>query len=142
MRIRTLLPFLSTLYVLWAAACVHAGNLTVELTTPAERQGTVRAALFDKAEGFPRGTALRTATAQVVQGKATLQFADLPKGEYALTAYLDENSNSKLDSNLFGLPTEPYGFSRNARGMAGPPSFPDAAFRVEDGAQQQTFELK
>jgi uncharacterized protein (DUF2141 family) len=133
---------LSTLSALLAAAAVHAGDLSVEVKLPDQRQGAVRAALFDKAEGFPRGTPLRTATAEPVQGKATLQFADLPPGDYALTAFLDENSNSKLDSNLFGLPTEPYGFSRNARAMAGPPPFADAAFRVEDGPQQQTFDLK
>ncbi len=139
MRIRTLSTLLPALL---AAAAVHAGDLTVEVKLPDQRQGAVRAALFDKAEGFPRGTPLRTATALSVQGKATLQFADLPPGEYALTAFLDDNSNSKLDSNLFGLPTEPYGFSRNARAMAGPPPFADATFRVEDGAQQQSFELK
>lgn len=142
MHNRILSPLLSTLAALLAAAAVHAGDLTVEVKFPDQRQGAVRAALFDKAEGFPRGTALRTATAPAVQGKATLQFADLPPGDYAITAFLDENSNSKLDSNLFGLPTEPYGFSRDARAMAGPPAFADAAFRMEDGAQQQTFDLK
>lgn len=139
MRIRTLSTLLPALL---AAAAVHAGDLSVEVKLPDQRQGAVRAALFDKAEGFPRGTPLRTATALSVQGKVTLQFADLPPGDYALTAFLDENSNSKLDSNLFGLPTEPYGFSRNARAMAGPPPFADATFRVEDGTQQQSFELK
>lgn len=142
MHIPPLSRLLLILSVLVAASAVHAGDLTVEVKLPAERQGAVRAALFDKAEGFPRGTALRTAMAQPVQGKATLQFADLPAGEYALTAFLDENSNTTLDTNLFGLPTEPYGFSRNARGMTGPPAFADAAFRVENGAQQQAFELK
>lgn len=139
MHVRILSPMLS---VLLAAANAQAGDLTVEVNIPAERQGAVRAAVFDKAEGFPRGTPLRTAVAQPVQGKASLAFPDLPAGDYALTAYLDENSNSKLDSNLFGLPTEPYGFSRNARGMAGPPPFADAAFRVEDSAVQHTFDLK
>ncbi|MDP3171923.1 MAG: DUF2141 domain-containing protein [Polaromonas sp.] len=139
MHVRILFPVLS---VLLAAASARAGDLTIEVNIPAERQGAVRAAVFDKAEGFPRGTPLRMAVAQPVQGKATLQFTDLPTGDYALTAYLDENGNDKLDSNLFGLPTEPYGFSRNARGMAGPPPFTAAAFRVDDGAQQHSFDLK
>ncbi len=142
MPTRILFSLLSSLSALLAAAAVHAGDLTVEVKLPDQRQGAVRAALFDKAEGFPRGIPLRTATAEPVQGKATLQFADLPTGDYALTAYLDENGNDKLDSNLFGLPTEPYGFSRNARGMAGPPPFTAAAFRVDDGAQQHSFDLK
>ena len=142
MRLPNLPLLLISLALFLAAVAAQAGDLTVEVNVPDQRQGAVRAALFDKAEGFPRGTPLRTAAAQPVQGKATLQFTDLPPGDYALTAFLDENSNTKLDTNLFGMPTEPYGFSRNARGMTGPPSFADATFRVQDGAQQQAFELK
>lgn len=99
-------------------------------------------AIFDKAENFPRRTAFRTAMAELVNGKATFQFLDLPNGDYAVTAYLDENGNGKMDYNVFGIPTELYGFSRNARGLAGPPKFVDAAFRVEDGVQLQVFDLK
>lgn len=142
MRIPTLYNILPALAAILTAAAAHAGDLKIEVNLPAGRQGAVLAAVFDKAEGFPRGTPLRTATAQAIQGKATLQFTDLPKGDYAITAFLDENSNTRLDTNLFGLPTELYGFSRNARSLAGPPSFVDAAFRIEDSAQQQDFELK
>jgi uncharacterized protein (DUF2141 family) len=134
--------FLSALAAILSVGAAQAGDLKIEVNVPTGRQGAVLAAVFDKAEGFPRGTPMRTATAQPVQGKATLQFTDLPKGDYAITAYLDENNNTKLDTNLFGLPTELYGFSRNARNLAGPPSFADAAFRMEDSAQQQAFELK
>lgn len=128
----------------WAAltAVAHAGDLTLEISAPTERQGIVLAALFNKIEGFPRDKPLFTARAQLVQGKAILLFANLPKGDYAATAFLDENSNTLLDTNLFGIPTELYGFSRNARNPAGPPPFANAVFRIEDGAEQQTFELK
>ena len=142
MNIRTLATTaLMTSCVLTANAAL-AGDLTIEVSVPSDRQGTVMAAIFDKADGFPRGTAWRTAKAQSINGKTTLLFADLPEGDYAVTAFLDENSNNKLDSNLFGIPTELYGFSRNARGLAGPPSFADAAFRVKGSAQLQAFELK
>ena len=142
MNIRTLTTIaLMTSFALTANAS-FAGDLTIEVSVPSDRQGTVMAAIFDKAEGFPRGTAWRAAKAQSINGKTTLLFANLPEGDYAVTAFLDENSNNKLDSNLFGIPTELYGFSRNARGLAGPPSFADAAFRVEGSAQLQAFDLK
>ena len=142
MHISTPSQRLSILAAMLCAGAVSAGDLKIEVSLPADRQGAVLAAVFDKADGFPRGTPLRTATAQPVQGKAVLQFASLPPGDYAVTAYLDENSNTKLDTNLFGLPTELYGFSRDARKLAGPPSFADAAFRVDDSALEQRFELK
>lgn len=125
-----------------ATGAVQAGDLQLDVSVPASRPGSVLAAVFDKAEGFPRGKPLRTATAQPVNGRATLAFAGLPPGDYAATAFLDENGNTQLDANLFGLPTELYGFSRNARGRAGPPPFADAAFRVDDSLQQQAIELK
>jgi uncharacterized protein (DUF2141 family) len=140
MHIRTL----SLLAALLAAAGAHAADLQVEVSVPADRQGAVLAAVFDKAEGFPRSKPLRTAMAQPAQGKALVQFAGLPPGDYAVSVFLDENANLKIDTNLFGIPTELFGFSRNARQPAGPPTFADAAFRLEDSAQpqQQSIELK
>ena len=66
----------------------------------------------------------------------------LPDGDYAVSAFLDENANMKLDANLFGLPTEPYGFSRDARALAGPPAFADAAIRLDASTARQTITLK
>lgn len=141
MYVRHIPPFAFLAFAL-ATGAVHAGDLELTISVPAGRPGSVLAAVFDKAEGFPRGKPLRTVAAQPVRGKAGLTFAGLPPGDYAATAFLDENGNTQLDANLFGLPTELYGFSRNARGLAGPPPFADAAFRVNDGLQQQAIELK
>ena len=41
----------------------------------------------------------------------------------AVAAYHDENNDGQLNRNRLGIPSERYGFSRNARGMTGPPSF-------------------
>lgn len=44
-----------------------------------------------------------------------IQFKDLPMGEYSVAVIHDENNNGKLDTNIFGIPTEAYGFSNNIR---------------------------
>jgi uncharacterized protein (DUF2141 family) len=36
-----------------------------------------------------------------------------------------------MDTKLFGIPKEPYGFSNNAKGFMGPPSFEDAKFVLD-----------
>lgn len=113
-----------------ASQAALAADLRVEVTVPAQKQGTVMAALFHQAEGFPRSKPLQVANAQPDGGTAVLEFAGLPEGEYAVSVYLDENGNAKLDANVFGVPTELFGFSRNARSPLGPPTFADAAFRV------------
>lgn len=125
-----------------AAPLVHAADLRIEVTVPAHKQGAVLAALFEKSEGFPRGKPLQVASSVPSDGKAMVQFAGLPEGDYAVSVFLDENGNMKLDANLFGLPTELYGFSRNARSPAGPPLFADAAFRVGAEPVTQPVDLK
>ncbi len=57
---------------------------------------------------------------------------DLPAGTYAVAVYHDVNDNGKMDRVPFvGLPLEPYGFSNDARGAFGAPSFADASFEVD-----------
>ncbi len=51
----------------------------------------------------------------------------LPPGRYAVQVVYDRNANGRLDKNLLGIPTEPVGFSRNARGRFGPPRFRQVA---------------
>ena len=53
-----------------AALHSHAADLRIDVNLPADRQGQVLAALFDKGEGFPRGKPLQTAIARPVDGKA------------------------------------------------------------------------
>ena len=49
---------------------------------------------------------------------------------YAIGIFVDKNYNNKMDRNLFGVPKEQFGFSNNAKGNFGPPSFKDASFVV------------
>ncbi len=66
----------------------------------------------------------------VEPGSVTYRY-ELPPGTYAIGIFHDANLNNRLDNYFFGVPREQYGFSNNARGFMGPPSFEDAAFSVE-----------
>ncbi len=63
-------------------------------------------------------------------GELTFKVS-LPEGSYAISAYHDLNSDSKLNTNLLGIPREPYGFSVT-RGSFGPPSFEEASFKIPE----------
>ena len=109
----------------------------------------VRVGLYSSAQGFPRKDedAMRMAKAdapnnEITPNEVIFCFSDLPPGEYAVAAFTDINRNAKLDSNFLGIPTEPYGFSRDARGLMGPPSFSEAAFRIGNTNVTQTFRLQ
>jgi uncharacterized protein (DUF2141 family) len=40
-------------------------------------------------------------------GKASFAFKDVPKGEYVVRVFADENSNGKCDTDTWGFPLEP-----------------------------------
>lgn len=104
-----------------------AEDLTVEIRHVKPNVGVVVVGLYDKAADFP--ATQKGLAGQVIGASSdtvTATFHDLAAGRYAVAVYQDENSNGKLDKNFLGLPTEPYGFSNDARGSLGPPSFDDA----------------
>jgi uncharacterized protein (DUF2141 family) len=67
-------------------------------------------------------------------GENVIAVPGVPKGTWAVLVYQDENENGELDRNLLGIPKENYGFSRDAAGRFGPPSFDEAAIQVADEA--------
>lgn len=64
----------------------------------------------------------------------TLNFSNVPAGDYAIKLFHDENENGALDTNTIGIPKEGYGFSNNG-GTMGPPSFSTAKFSVNADTQ-------
>ncbi|NBC22521.1 MAG: DUF2141 domain-containing protein [Gammaproteobacteria bacterium] len=59
-----------------------------------------------------------------------LTTSALPDGHYAVRVMHDANGNGELDSNMVGIPTEAWGFSNDASGSFGPPSWDDAHFEL------------
>ena len=54
----------------------------------------------------------------------------VPSGTYAIGLYIDANENEKMDTNFLGIPKEQFGFSNDAKGSFGPPSFESASFEL------------
>ena len=97
--------------------------------------GTVDCALFDSPSGFPADvlrSAMRLTAMKILNRTGRCDFADVPPGTYALVVLHDENMNGRVDYNWLGIPREGYGFSNDAKGALGAPSFKQAAF-VYDG---------
>ena len=101
--------------------------------------GEIHIAIYDSAEAFEadrgeKGGAapgITQGTIEMVEpGSVTYRY-ELPPGTYAIGIFHDANLNNRLDNFFLGVPREQYGFSNNARGFMGPPSFDDAAFSVE-----------
>ena len=76
------------------------------------------------------------------QSEVTVQFDDIPPGVYAIAVFLDENDNYKLETNLFGLPTEKYGFSNNTLPALRPATFEESAFKLSNEETIVSINLK
>lgn len=103
-------------------------------------RGSVRFALFDGPEGFTdTPVAAELVAPEGLTAEWTIRVA---YGTYALAVVHDEDGDGRLDTNLLGMPTERYGFSNDARGRFGPPSFQDASLGVGEPAVAVSIEVR
>jgi len=107
--------------------------------------GTLDCALFDSPSGFPADvlrSAMRLTAMKIRDRNAHCDFADVPPGTYALVVLHDENMNGRVDYNWLGIPREGYGFSNDAHGSLGAPSFSQAAFVYDGKALDLSISLR
>jgi uncharacterized protein (DUF2141 family) len=119
------------------------GNLLLEVRGITEITGDLQIGIYNTAEGFSHKETIYIGKIITVKGSTmVVEIPDLPHGTYAIAAYHDKNRNGKLDKGFFGIPTENYGFSNNARGTFGPPDFNDAKFEFNASTGKISMELR
>lgn len=109
-------------------------RLKINITGAANDKGALMLAVYDSPASFQTGQALIKDQAKIVNGEVIWMVPKtvLPDS-FAIKAYHDENSDGKLNQHgLTGIPTERYGFSKDARGAFGPPSYADAMIEISD----------
>lgn len=118
-------------------------NINITIKGVKGRSGLMRIALFNGGSGFPSDPHLATKTTSIkIQGSNVFySFEDMPFGEYAISVIQDENQNEKIDTGMFGIPTEKYGFSNNPKINFGPPSFSECRFTLGKQHTQLTINL-
>jgi uncharacterized protein (DUF2141 family) len=124
----------------------HSLTITVENISEA---GELHIAIYDSKETFEQdrgekggpATGIVDGLIQATQAGTFVHVFDIPAGKYAIGVFHDVNGNNSLDTNFFGMPKEQYGFSNNATGSFGPPSFDDAAVFVTKDAMH-TIKLR
>jgi uncharacterized protein (DUF2141 family) len=132
----TFVASLSSAFFTASTACANALILHEDNIREA---GEILIAIYDDAQPFEADRGDEGGAAPgiiegpiepVEPGSVTYRY-ELPAGTYAIGIFHDANLNNRLDNFFFGIPREQYGFSNNARGFMGPPSFEDAAIAVE-----------
>jgi uncharacterized protein (DUF2141 family) len=119
-----------------ASTPTPTGRVTVDLLDVQTARGHLRVALFRSARGFPdrAGGAFARVVRRARAGTVRVTFEAVPPGPFAVTVHHDADADRAMDTGLFGMPQEGYGFSRDASAPFGPPDF--AASRLVLAAGQ------
>ncbi|HEX8575560.1 MAG TPA: DUF2141 domain-containing protein [Flavobacterium sp.] len=109
-----------------------AQQINIRVSEFKNDKGYCIACLFNSEKGFPTKPeiALKCSKLKIKDKIALFEFEKLPKGEYAIAVFHDENNNGKLDENFLGMPKEGYGASNNKRSSFGPPKFDQSKFSL------------
>ncbi|HWS60500.1 MAG TPA: DUF2141 domain-containing protein, partial [Flavobacterium sp.] len=85
--------------VLFISSLVSAQNvnLTVKISGLRSNTGLVQVGLFNTKTGFLKSV-YKGVSSEIKSNGAVVTFSNIPKGEYAISAYHDKNSNTKLDT--------------------------------------------
>ncbi|ESQ87300.1 hypothetical protein ABAC460_19955 [Asticcacaulis sp. AC460] len=111
------------------AANAETASLTI-VCDNLKPQGKVLIAIFNSEAGYDGDKAVRYAAADVTGPQATVTVDGLVPGEYGLKMFHDVDGDGKMGMNPFGMPTEPFAFSNNAKGTMGPAGWDAAHFTV------------
>jgi uncharacterized protein (DUF2141 family) len=121
-----------------AATC----TLIVHIDGFRNQKGDAGLSIFNSPNGWPENNDKAFLHGgHPFSGTSTTVTLQVPPGRYALVALHDENSNHKLDRNMFNIPKEGFGFSNNPKVFLSPPSFDTAAIPVACPTTETTIHL-
>ena len=108
-------------------------ELTIKISNIEKIRGEIKIGVFNKDKDFLKESgSIKNYSIKVDKNTAVISITDLPKGEYAITMYHDENSDNECNRNFMGIPKEAYGFSNNFKPKFGPPKYNDCKFILAD----------
>ncbi len=100
-------------------------TLTVEFEQLRNSNGKLLLELNNENEEVVKGF-----SEEISDNKCVIIIKDLEPGKYAFKYFHDENNDEEINTNFMGIPKEGYGFSNNAKGTFGPPSFEKMLFEI------------
>lgn len=117
-----------------AAHAQQGNSISVQVSGLRNNNGDVRCGLYNSAATFPKsGQEFKGVVAPISGQHATCTFTGVAPGVYAVALFHAEKGETKMRTGFFGQPEEGYGFSRDAGGSMGPPSFNAAAYTYSGG---------
>jgi len=118
-------------------------NVTFRIEGLKAESSQIHVAVFDSAKGFPKPESSSSKTVvSATEGDVEFQMS-LPAGQKtAIAVFQDLDGDGKLTKNTIGIPVEPFGFSNDARGVFGPPSFSSAALMISKDTDTVSIKVR
>ena len=116
------MPTRLTILLAFTIICTDAftqGMVEVEIRISGvtKAKGQMMIAAYDQEDKFLSKDLFNGIVKPVKSAGKMIIKTQLPSGKrLAFSVFHDLNSNEELDTNFFGIPTEPYGFGNNAKG--------------------------
>jgi uncharacterized protein (DUF2141 family) len=120
-------------------------SITVTVSGIRSQEGSIMVCLWSQQdEEFPVCSAtasMQYATAEPASSGVTVTFQNIPDGEYAISAFHDENGNVRLDRGFMGRPEEGIALSNMNMERRERPSFDRAKFTL-NGTETISLSLR
>lgn len=119
----------------------EAGPVTVTFSGITRPTGALMVGVYDSEAAFAGGKPVEGFRVEVAGPEASQVITGLKPGSYAIKVFHDVDGDGRMNTNGFGIPTEPYAASNNAPSRMGPPSWADARFEVTAEGAVQTITI-
>lgn len=116
--------------------------LTLTITDIKNTRGIMSVGLYNSENSYNQDGRIAGILAEVSGDKVVISYDGLPEGDYAIKLYHDVDSNGKMNTNLFGIPSEPYAFSNNAKGKMGPAPWVKSKFQIVASSNTHEISMK
>lgn len=117
-------------------------SFEIKVTNIKETEGTIRIGIYVDPQAWKDSK-----PDHKLEARPSLQESsaviDLPPGDYAASVYHDVNDDSEINRKKggFRMPTEPYGFSNDARPRFGLPGWKRVKFTIAEDSTEHTISL-
>jgi uncharacterized protein (DUF2141 family) len=129
--------------VMKANAVEDSANLTVAIKGIKNQKGQICLRIYDNERGFPlsNSSEVKSQCIKITGNSLKQEFTGLKKGTYAVAVVDDQDGDTKLDRDFFGIPEEGFGISNNPTVSikTGSPKFEKASFSF---FKNQTIEIE
>ena len=121
---------------------IYPGKIIVTIVGFENNEGDCRFAINNSEELHEReDTVFIGLILPIKNDTVVVEIDSLNYGWYAIKVLEDENRNAELDTDFLGIPSERYGYSNDASGWFGPPSWEKAKFLLNQEVLEMEIEV-